>query len=149
MRGIKVIEVVFCKENPESIELEYVVIAARYNGQWLFVRHKERQTYEMPGGHIELGEDCITAAKRELYEETGAKDFSLDFICIYTVTMDDRKSGGYLFFADIKTLSQLPDFEMAERALYDSLPESLTYPLIQPHLFNHIIEWMTSHSVII
>ena len=30
----------------------FVVNLARYDGRWLFVRHKARATWETPGGHI-------------------------------------------------------------------------------------------------
>ncbi|NLN65624.1 MAG: NUDIX domain-containing protein [Clostridiaceae bacterium] len=91
------LKVDFFNENPNGVPLVYVVIAAQYDGKWVFVRHKERDTYENPGGHIETGEDYLAAAKRELYEETGAKEFTLDFISIYTVTTDEKAEGGYLF----------------------------------------------------
>jgi len=41
---------------PESRFL-YAVIAAQYRGKWVFVRHKDRQTWEIPGGHKEKGEE--------------------------------------------------------------------------------------------
>lgn len=124
----------------------FVVIAARYNGKWLYVRHKERKTYEMPGGHIEAGEDYSAAAKRELFEETGAKDCVLDFVSVYTVKIAEKLSAGYLFYAEVKELLELPDYEIAEVKLFDGLPEDLTYPLIQPHLFEHVILWATAHG---
>ncbi|HCS74332.1 MAG TPA: hypothetical protein DIW17_10720 [Clostridiales bacterium] len=137
------LKVEFHAQAPVDIDLTYVVIAARHGGKWLFVRHKERTTYEIPGGHIETGEDYLTAAKRELFEETGAKEFSLDFVSVYTVTSDEKASGGYLFFADVKELAELPDFEMAEVALRDNLPDNLTYSQIQPHLYGKVLEWAT------
>lgn len=141
------VKVEFHREYPQDILLTYVVITAQHNGQWVLVRHKELSTYEFPGGPIKLGEDYITAAKRELYEETGAKDFTLDFISIYTASTDKKISGGYLFFADIKELSSLPDYEMAEILFSDHLPDNLTYPLIQPQLFSRILKWMTSRRL--
>ena len=35
---------------------KYVVTFARYQGQWLFSRHRLRTTWETQGGHIEEGE---------------------------------------------------------------------------------------------
>jgi len=47
-----------------------VVIVSKYNGKWIYCKHKDRNTWEIPGGHIEPGEDWLTAVKREMYEET-------------------------------------------------------------------------------
>lgn len=55
--------------------LKFAVIAARYNGKWIFCRHKQRDTWEIPGGHREPGENIAETAKRELHEETGAVEF--------------------------------------------------------------------------
>lgn len=41
------------------------------NGKYLFVRMGYNTFYCLPGGHIELGEDSKSAAKRELEEELG------------------------------------------------------------------------------
>ena len=34
-----------------------------------FLQHKERDTYEVPGGHREAGENTLETAKRELQEK--------------------------------------------------------------------------------
>ena len=52
--------------------LKFAVIISQSNGKWVFCKHKERDTYEVPGGHREAGEDILETAKRELQEETGA-----------------------------------------------------------------------------
>ena len=60
--------------DPEFVpagHLAYSVITARFEGKWIFVRHRERTTWEIPGGHIEEGESSDVAASRELMEETG------------------------------------------------------------------------------
>ncbi|MFR7445451.1 MAG: NUDIX domain-containing protein [Sellimonas intestinalis] len=43
------------------------------------------ETYEVPGGHREAGETIDETARRELYEETGATDFDLFPVCVYSV----------------------------------------------------------------
>lgn len=119
--------------------LKFAVIAARYNGKWIFCRHKERDTYEIPGGHREINENITDTAKRELYEETGALDFSLAPVCVYAVNRGEIPSYGMFFTAEVKTLGKLPhDMEMAEIIFSDTLPEKLTYPLIQPQLFEKV-----------
>lgn len=118
--------------------LRFAVIVARMNGQWVFCRHRERATLECPGGHREPDEDALDAARRELYEETGATDFSLEPVCVYSVERDGGgESFGLLCRAEIKALGPLPEgFEMAELQLLDILPprECWTYPDIQPRL---------------
>ena len=71
-------EVVFLDSEYADIELLYSVIVSRYNGRWVLCRHKDRTTYEVPGGHIEEGESSYEAAKRELYEETGAVEYTIE-----------------------------------------------------------------------
>lgn len=66
-------------------KLKFVVIVSRYQNKWIFCKHKQRDTYEIPGGHREAGETILEAAKRELYEETGAIKFSIEPMCIYSV----------------------------------------------------------------
>jgi nucleoside triphosphatase YtkD len=133
-------------QTPGALSLLYVVIVARYEGHWVLVRHKDRNTYEGPGGHIEPFEDGVSAAKRELYEETGAYDFSLELVSMYAVEQNKIESGGYLFFAEIRSLSELPDYEIAERFLFDRLPENLTYPDILPALYHRVQGWLNLQS---
>lgn len=33
--------------------LKFAVVVAKSNGKWVFCKHKERDTYECPGGHRE------------------------------------------------------------------------------------------------
>lgn len=70
--------------------LKFAVIISKFDGKWVFCKHKDRRTYEIPGGHRENGEDIDTTAKRELQEETGAIDFTIKPICVYSVTGKTR-----------------------------------------------------------
>ena len=97
----------------------------------------------MPGGHREPGETALEAALRELKEETGAVNAVISPVCIYSVTKNDVTTYGLLCYALAEVLEPLNDaFEMAEVLLADKLPESLTYPDIQPVLFSFVQGWL-------
>lgn len=126
---------------PETFPaLKYVVVFSRYQGQWLFSRHRQRTTWETQGGHIEEGETPLAAARRELYEESGAEECTLRYVCDYWC--GDRTSSGVgaVFLAEITRLDTLPKSEMAEVRSFSTLPEELTYPDITPYLYQEIIK---------
>lgn len=77
--------------------LKFAVIISKTQGKWVFCKHKERDTYEVPGGHREENEDILDTARRELYEETGALKFDLKPICVYSVTAEDNFDGQETF----------------------------------------------------
>ena len=116
----------------------YVVIFARYADKWLYCRAKNRDTFETAGGHIEKGETPLEAAKRELYEETGASGFDIRGVFDYSVHRPDSYSNGQVFLADVHGLDRLPDFEMAEVKLFDTIPDKMRFPLILPVLFEKV-----------
>ena len=118
--------------------LKFAVISARYRDQWVFCRHKQRTTWEIPGGHREPGEVISETARRELWEETGATEAALRPLAVYGVTSDGITTYGMLFFAEIGAMEPLPEaFEIRELLFSDSLPRALTYPAIQPMLFQY------------
>ncbi len=123
--------------------LIYSVIAARFEDRWIFVRHHERDTWEIAGGHIEKGESPDKAARRELIEETGASQFDLVCIGTYSVEKNGTTDFGKLYFAEVLKLIPVPDnSEIAEIILSCALPENLTYPDIQPRLFNKVTDFL-------
>jgi len=116
-------------------ELTFAVISTIYQGRWVYVRHKERKSWEIPGGHREIGETINNTAKRKLFEETGAKEFTLKPVCDYSMNDSNGKLLGRLFFCEISEMGILPTSEIEEVKLFDELPNNLTYPNIQPYLY--------------
>ena len=132
-------EVKFYDEVDDAL-LKFAVIISKSNGQWVFCKHKERTTFEIPGGHREENELIEDTAKRELMEETGAVDFSIRPVCVYSVIGKTRvnKTGeetfGMLYYADINKFDEVLHSEIEKVFLFDDLPAEWTYPLIQPLL---------------
>lgn len=141
--------------NIDDSRLQFAVIVSKYQGKWVLCKHRERNTYECPGGHREDGEDILTTAKRELYEETGAINYVMKQICIYSVSGNDGvienkvETFGMLYYADINKFEELPDFEIDKIELFDKMPDNWTYPEIQPKLIekvNNIMDLNTDYN---
>ena len=134
-------------DNVDDQKLRFAVIVTKTNGHWVFCKHKERNTLEVPGGHREPGEDILAAARRELYEETGAVDFSIEPVCVYSVTAswnyDGQETFGMLFCADVKTFEKELHSEIERIVIQDDLPAAWTYPEIQPILMQEVLKRRT------
>ena len=76
-------------------QYKYVVTLSFYEGKILLSRHKDRTTWETQGGHVEAGETTFEAAKRELYEESGAVDYDIVPLCDYWAGTEDESKGAY------------------------------------------------------
>lgn len=130
-----------CKTYPlNSLKTyKYVVVLSEYNGKMLLSRHRMRNTWETQGGHIEAGETPMEAARRELFEESGASKFEITPLCDYWAGIEgtDDWANGMVFRAVIHELGDMPQSEMAEVRCFDRLPDNLTYPAITPVLFGY------------
>ena len=85
-------------------------------------------------------EDRADKLERELMEETGATEFDIKPICVYSVKGKNRvnenaddESFGMLFIADVFLFEELHS-EIEKILITDTLVEEWTYPLIQPKL---------------
>ncbi len=133
------VEVKFYDSIDDSL-LKFAVIIAKIDGKGVFCKHRERDTFEVPGGHRESGETILEAAKRELREETGAVEFDIKPICVYSVKGKTRaneniedETFGMLYYADVFSFGEIHS-EIEKIVITDEPMENWTYPLIQPRL---------------
>ena len=120
MFEVKIYDLGYCKEE----EYTRVICVSKYKDNYVFSYNKKRNGWEIPGGHIEENETWIEAAKREMYEETGATEIEVTPVCVYKIS-----TYGLLCYCEIKELEQLPkEYEMSEIMLSDKLPDNLTFP---------------------
>ena len=127
-------------ESVEDSRLKFAVILATYHGKNVFCKHKDRDTLEIPGGHRERGEAILETARRELYEETGAIDFQISPVCVYSVIEPDNFDGaetfGMLYHAEISAFEAQLHSEIERIVVLDGRPDRWTYPNIQPMLMD-------------
>lgn len=130
----------FYEEAPAGARQKYAVIIAKHEGKLLWCRHKDRDTWEVPGGHIEPSETAIEAAARELQEETGATDFTIAPVCWYRLHFNNGGLGSIslLCAAEVHAMGELHS-EIAEIRTFEGVPTDLTYPDIQPYLLAEAI----------
>lgn len=114
----------------------YVVIAARFNNGWLFVKHRRRGGYELPAGHPEEGESSERAAARELAEETGAESFTLEPLTFYSVDSGSGKQYGRLFLAEVASMGNIFDSKEIEAVkVFNELPGEISLKEVMTFLF--------------
>ncbi|EGC70077.1 hypothetical protein HMPREF9087_1465 [Enterococcus casseliflavus ATCC 12755] len=56
---------IFELEKIAEEQLVFAVIISKYQEKFVYVKHKERDTLEIPGGKRELGESITECAARE------------------------------------------------------------------------------------
>ena len=103
----------------------FTAVCSTFNGKWLLSMHEERDTWETQGGHIENGEIPIECAKRELFEESGICDADLYPVCDYVGYNSKSSANGVVFLAIVHSLGDLPQSEMSDIHIFDTLPKNL------------------------
>lgn len=89
--------------------VKHVLVMPMYNQNWVLTKHSIRGL-EFPGGKIEPGETPEEAAKREVYEETGAKIHSLSHLVDYQVADGENSFVKSVYFAQVKELHPKDDY---------------------------------------
>ncbi len=91
-------EVVFC-EDARSSQLTWAAVAARWDGQWLFVRTGDR--WELPKQQREEGETIFQTADRLLREELDIPLSQTEPVSALLIPGEWEDAQGALFFAEV------------------------------------------------
>lgn len=104
--------------------------------------------YNGIGGHIEQGEDVLTAARREFMEETGLSLQSAHLAAVVMIDTGERTGiGMYVFKAT--ALPGNPQSGPEGTLEWVSHQEALNLPLVEdlPQLLPRILTWQPGNSV--
>lgn len=106
-------------------EAKHVWVVCLYGDKWLLTDHPKRG-YEFPGGKVEPGEKPLDAAKREVFEETGATIRELFYIGQYKVCQQGGEIIKNIYFAKIAEICDVPTFyETNGPILLKTLPKNI------------------------
>lgn len=124
--------------------LRFAVVIAKYNGFWVFCKHKARRTYELPAAAVRPARTSspqpnVSCGKRQelrtLLSSRYASTLSQGAPAPYPRAGENL---GMLFYADIRAFGKLPQSgEMERIVLFANPPDTpsyWTYPDIQPYL---------------
>lgn len=110
----------FLDENGNQVELSFIrnafeeeakhVLVICQNGEeWLLTSHKKRGL-EFPGGKMEPGETLEEAARREVYEETGAILGEITFLAEYKICDPSRTFVKSVFWGKVKRVEETSSY---------------------------------------
>ncbi len=107
---------------------------------------QSRGKWNLPGGHLELGEGLVAGAKRELLEETGATPSLDGFLGVYT-GLGEHHFLNLVFTADTDDSCLKCSASDVMEAKWFSVPELLAMPdghVLNPRKLGRILQdWQT------
>ena len=110
--------------------IAYVRMVVKYNGKFVLSYHRKSKKWDCVGGRVEKDESPLAAAKRELFEETGAIDFDIVPIRDYERFLEDGTfyNNNREYFVNVYKFSDLPDgSEMEKIGFFDEIPDDFRY----------------------
>lgn len=110
---------------PDTNDTVYTV--AFCGDRFLMVWNPRRKGWEMPGGHVQVGESRLDAARREFREEAG-----------YEVEIREVRDLGYCRVFAAYLGARLPTVCEMEAQLFDTLPAPLFFDRAE---YEDVIPW--------
>lgn len=101
------------------IPLTFTLVAAHYQGQYVMIFEPVRNQWEIPGGGIEIGENPLDCARRELFEESAQVAEALSFKGLFQLRLHDtgKVEYGALYATTLTELRPFIPNEEAERMI--------------------------------
>lgn len=106
------VELSFSKNTFEE-KAKHVFVICQYRDAWLLTKHKSRGL-EFPGGKVEAGESLEDAARREVFEETGAILKEIKQFAEYRVTSDKESFVKVIFWGKVKDIRKTNQYYETE-----------------------------------
>ena len=110
--------------------ITYVRMVVKYNEKFVLCYHRNSKKWDCVGGRVEKCESPLAAAKRELFEETGAVDFDIVPVRDYERFLEDGTfyNNNREYFVNVLKFSDLPDgSEMEKIGFFDKIPDDFRY----------------------
>ncbi len=116
------------KKRPDTDSSTSAKVLAFKDNKLLLLKNKDN-TYELPGGHVKIGEPLVAGAMREFFEETGIQVYSLNMVkqkpnrVFYKTTIFTRNvklSDEHIGF-DFVSINNLYKIKLSRKAYRDLL----------------------------